>query len=390
MLKVLVVSYDLSVLASAKKMLQGHYDVLTADDGLAALILLREFTKIGAVLCDTRASNMSGPEFLEEAALAVPDATFLLMVDPGTEKTPQRVNGRPPFWHCVEKPIDARTLLALLEGHDAGHGTPPDGGRNDTPDQKTVQEALSKMDPDLEFSMLYQPRICTATGQTCAVEALVRWDSPSLGAIPPAAFISVAESSGDIIWVTDWTLQTACKAVRAWIDSGSRPAPVSVNISPMAYTDSRFIALVANAIRVAGIPSSLLELEVTEGLSLCSNKQAHTVARSLRDIGVRISIDSIAGAEFKVSQLTPENRACLRTSDKFIRRMNGRDTVSALQAMLKLGTGMGIKTVAAGVENLQHAEFIRKLGFDQMQGFHISRPLAQGDLPHWLESRASA
>ncbi|WP_161973709.1 EAL domain-containing protein [Hwanghaeella grinnelliae] len=390
MLKVLVVSYDLSVLASAKRMLQDNFHVLTADDGETAVSLLADFSKVGAVVCDTKASNMSGPEFLEAAAKVVPDATFVLMVDPTTDVRPQRMDGRSPFWHCVEKPVDARTILALLDGQISGADKPPGHGFSSNSDDENVRDALSKTDPDVQFNMLYQPRICTASGRVCAVEALVRWENPALGAIPPATFIPVAEQSGDIAWITDWTLQTACNAVRDWTDQGCPAIPVSVNISPMGYTDPRFIGLVANAIRVAGIPANRLELEVTAGLSLCGNKKASATAAALRDLGVRVNIDSVVDQGLPDSTLTVENQACLQRGDKFIRRVTGKDPVSTLQAMLKLGAKMGIKTVAAGVETLQHAEFIRKLGFDQMQGFHISRPLAQGDLAHWIQSRASA
>lgn len=385
MQKVLIVSYDLSVLSVARQILLDQFDVLTTDDGTTAFALLRDFKGIDAVICDTKASNMTGLDFLAEASQIVPGAAIVLMTDQTDDAARKQEAAAPPSWRRIEKPLDGRSLLAVLDRSPDDTATPPGSGSFG---KETLQDALSKTDPDHEFSMVYQPRICAKTEKTCAVEAFVRWNSSKLGAVPPAEFIPVAEETGDILWITDWTLQTACKAARDWIDQGNEAIPVSVNVSPKVYTDARLVALVANAIRVSGIPAHLLELELTEGLNVFCLHAARQSAEGLNALGIRVSVDGINDDDQANSELAPGQAECLRGGHALIGRFSSTNREKVLQPIRELGRKLGIKTVAAGVENLQHVEFIRSLGFDQMQGFLISEPLGQADLGNWLKTRA--
>lgn len=394
MQKVLIISDNQTVLAATKKLVLGRYDVLTTDNALTAFTLLRDFKKISAVVSDTRAGDISGAEFLTEAAKIDSTAALVMMVDPDRAENQQGKAGRPAVWHSIEKPFDAGQLLTLLErlvGRSAP--LPPNGNGRHT-GAKTIETALSKTDPDLEFSMVYQPRICAKAARTRSVGALLRWNNPGLGAVAPANFIPVAEKTGDILWITDWTLQNACNTARFWMNEGCDPIPVSVIVSSKVCADTRLIALAANAIRVSGITPDLLRLEIADGLNLCGNPKACANTATLRELGVGVTINgtldgSIDRGRDHASCIS-DHTDCLRGGQELIGRIAGSSGASILQAIRDLGRNLGIKTVAAGVENLQHARLIRKLGFDQMQGFHISAPLPKADLPGWVKSHAPA
>jgi len=352
--------------------------------------LLRDFKKISAVICDTRATNMLGVDFLIKAANTAPSAALIMMTDPNRDEKPRDAAGRSTLWHTLEKPLMAGEVLSLLDWLVSGNGCLPPNGNSRDPGGKVIETELSQTNPDREFSMLYQPRICATTERTCSVEALLRWDNPSLGAVSPAHLIPVAEKTGDILWITDWTLQNACNTVRSWLNAGYDPIPVSVNISSKVCTDTRLIALAANAMRVSGITPDLLRLEIAEGFNLCGNERACANAAGLRELGVGVSVDGIVQDGHDLSTFKVKDVHCLHGRQALIGRVAGRSDTSILRAISDLGRKLGIKTVASGVESLQHAQFIRKLGFDQMQGFHISAPLTQADLPAWVMSRAPA
>lgn len=388
MQKVLIVSHDLSVLAALKRMIGRHYDVLTTDDGQTALSLLRDFKQISAIVSDMQASDMSGPELLEQAAGIAPDASLALLKDDDWSVTATRIGtDTHPFWHEVEKPIDASKLLALLDRLTSAQADHP--AQDKAPvDDRDVVGALKKADPDQEFSMLYQPRICTKTGETRCVEALLRWNSAAFAEISPAHFIPLAEETGDIIWITDWTLQTACNAARAWLDLGNNPIPVSVNLTASICSDPRLVGLVVNALRVSGIPRDLLLLEITQGPDFCDNPIACSNATVLRDLGIQISFDGIVLDSDNGVSLPPRHTDCLRAGHSLIGRIADENRRGVLHSLRDVAMKLGVHAVVAGVENAQHVSFIRQLGIDQMQGFHISKPLSQADLPAWVKSQA--
>lgn len=272
---------------------------------------------------------------------------------------------------CDLAPSAAGRFPANQARRPAVQGNPPEHRA------EALKLALSKADPDLEFSMVYQPRICAASGRIRGVEALLRWDSPYLGSVPPSRLLPIAEESGAITWITDWTIQASCKAARDWINNGNDVIPVSVNLSAAACCNPMLIGITANALRSAQLPGNLLHFEIGDGKEVCRDPAASAAVEALRNVGVKVTVDGCRNGE----KSFPAINALIGRVDDLRHR-------GQLQHVRTLASQLRVRTIAAGVESAKHLEFIRSLGFDEVQGFHISAPLSRTDLPRWIRSHS--
>jgi predicted signal transduction protein with EAL and GGDEF domain len=142
-----------------------------------------------------------------------------------------------------------------------------------------------------EFFLVYQPQLEIATGSIIGFEALIRWQHPVLGLIPPDRFIPIAENNGFILQIGEWVLRTACAQARQWWDDGLLPVPVAVNVSAIQFRQENFSALVKNVLFETGLSPEFLELELTESLLMSNEDVMFAVLQELREMGVKLAID---------------------------------------------------------------------------------------------------
>lgn len=226
-----------------------------------------------------------------------------------------------------------------------------------------------------ELLLEYQPRVDLASGCVESVEALVRWNHPERGIIPPSAFIPVAEASGLVVPLGAWVLEHACEQAQRWAASG-RPLRVAVNFSTQQIVRGDVVALVRHVLAESTLPASLLEIEVTESLVAADPARAALALGELRGLGVRIALDDFGAGMSALGHL----RAAPFDSVKIARSLVhgvGSDAASGalVDAVLAAARGLSLAAVAVGVETEAQADYLRERGCSAAQGFYFAHPM---------------
>jgi diguanylate cyclase (GGDEF)-like protein/PAS domain S-box-containing protein len=228
-----------------------------------------------------------------------------------------------------------------------------------------------------EFFLLYQPQVDLRSGQILAVEALVRWNHPTLGPISPARFIPLAEESGLIVPLGDWVLYEACRQNKAWQDAGVSPVRVCVNVSARQFRDRGWIERVKHALARSGLEARYLELELTESLLMHDVDEAIATMKELQAIGVQFAIDDFGTGYSSLTALKNFPVARLKIDQSFIRSLpQDPDDRGIAAAVISLGQRLNMRVIAEGVETTEQLAFLRDNHCDEIQGYHFSRPIA--------------
>lgn len=250
-----------------------------------------------------------------------------------------------------------------------------------------LENSLRKAIDREEFTVHYQPMVDLASGRTTGVEALVRWQHPEQGLLPPLEFIPLAEESGLIIPLGEWILLHACRQARQWCDAGLPPLRMSVNLSMRQFTQNAVTDMVMNAINASKLDPGLLELELTE--SMVMNNAEATIAslRELRSIGVRLSLDDFGTGYSSLSRLKDLPLSALKLDRSFVSTITRDPSNAAIsRAIICLSHNLGLRVVAEGVETTEQLEFLRGLDCDEVQGYLFSRPVPARDLLPFMDS----
>lgn len=242
-----------------------------------------------------------------------------------------------------------------------------------------------------EFVLHFQPQLSITDQRVVGVEALVRWQDPEKGLIPPDAFIPTAEETGLIAPIGHWVLTAACQQMRAWLDSGIALERVAVNVSARQFALQNIPEMVAEALRNSQLPGQYLELELTESALMGSAQDSVVTLNELRQLGVTIAIDDFGTGYSSLAYLKifPVNE--LKIDRSFVRDIP--DEVLATEvaaAIIALGHSLNLSVVAEGVETEAQLEFLRNQNCHSFQGFLVSKPLPADDLVTWMEAHAGA
>jgi diguanylate cyclase (GGDEF)-like protein/PAS domain S-box-containing protein len=239
-----------------------------------------------------------------------------------------------------------------------------------------------------EFVLYYQPQIDVKTSQICAVEALIRWQHPVLGLVPPAKFISLAEEIGLIVPIGKWVIETACAQNVQWQKDGLPPITVSVNVSARQFWNKELVGHVKGALEKSGLAAKYLDLELTESMIMQDLLQAIATMHELKAIGIRLSIDDFGTGYSSLSALKSFPIACLKIDQSFIKALSNDDDDRAIVvAVISLGQKLKLRVIAEGVETGEQLAFLKENGCDEVQGFHFSRPIAPDDLANLLKAQ---
>ena len=244
-----------------------------------------------------------------------------------------------------------------------------------------LQRALSNN----EFVLYYQTKVDTHSRELLSVEALLRWQHPQKGIIPPNAFIPLLEDMGLIDSVGTWVLSTACQQAQSWVAGGLRPLRMSVNISAMQFRKKDFIQSVRDALETSGLDAKYLELELTESMFVQDTDYAIGVMHELKKLGVTLSIDDFGSGYSSLSYLKQFPVDYLKIDRSFIRDLANSDKdVAITTAISALAHSLNLRLVAEGVENEQQVELLRDKGCHELQGFLFSKPVPAQELERQL------
>jgi diguanylate cyclase (GGDEF)-like protein/PAS domain S-box-containing protein len=238
------------------------------------------------------------------------------------------------------------------------------------------QEELRRALAQTEFFLQYQPQMDLVTGRIFAVEALIRWRHPERGIVSPGEFIPLAEETGLIGPIGDWTLRTACRQNKAWQLSGLPPIVVSVNVSARQFQERDWVERVAAALEESGLEARYLELELTESLIMEDVQQAVETMHRLEQLGVHLAIDDFGTGYSSLSSLKRFPVGRLKIDRSFVQDLPGdSDDAAIATAVISLGHSLQLRVIAEGVETREQLDFLRAAGCDEIQGYYISRPI---------------
>jgi len=284
-------------------------------------------------------------------------------------------------------PVDGRDFETLLRNADAAMYKAKDAGRNAfrfyssemnvaTLKHLLMESGLRRGLGAREFVLHYQPLIHIESGSIIGVEALIRWQNPQLGLVPPDQFIHVAEDIGLINPIGDWVLREACRQVRAWQDSGLPPLIVAVNVSPVQFRRAGFVEAVASALAASGLEARFLELELTERTVMHDAEQTLGTLSALNAMGVELAVDDFGTGYSSLAYLKRFPVGKLKIDRSFVRDLEvDLDDRAIASTILSMGRSLRLKVLAEGVETAEQFAILRDMGCELVQGYHFSRPL---------------
>ena len=298
-------------------------------------------------------------------------------------------------------PTHGTDCETLIKNADAAMYGAKDSGRNSyrffdeemnaqVMERLTLARGLRSVLEKEQLFLMYQPQMEIATGRVTGLEALLRWQHPELGLVPPDKFIRIAENSGLIVPIGEWVLRTACRQARKWQDERLPPVSVSVNVSAVQFRQPGFCDLIRRVLRETGLAPQFLELELTESLLLANAEVTLSVVEELKSIGITLAIDDFGTGYSSFSYLKQFRVNKLKIDRSFIKDIATNPDDSAITAaIISMAKSLRLKVIAEGVENEAQMSFLRKHQCDGIQGYYFSRPLAVADVADTLQGTAA-
>lgn len=238
-----------------------------------------------------------------------------------------------------------------------------------------------------ELFLVYQPQVDIRTGAITGLEALLRWQHPQLGLVPPARFIGVAEASGLIVPIGEWVLRTACTQARQWQMAGLPPVPVAVNVSAMQFRHQGFGELIRSVLHETGLEPKYLELELTEGLLLTNADVMFNIVQELREMGVKLAIDDFGTGYSSLGYLRQFKVNRLKIDRSFVRDVPvNADDAAITTAIINMAKALNLDVLAEGVENAEQLAFLRAQNCFEIQGYYFSKPVPVEQIAQQLQS----
>ncbi|MGD8415747.1 MAG: EAL domain-containing protein [Pseudomonadales bacterium] len=253
-----------------------------------------------------------------------------------------------------------------------------------------IEADLHRALTDEEFEIYYQPKMDTFSGRVVSAEALIRWNHPDKGMVPPAAFISIAEDTGLIMEIGDWVTSTACREAAGWQQYVTDPITLSVNLSLRQLEQENVIETIMRALVAANLDSELLQVELTESLFLRDPRYVAGVLERFRELGISVAIDDFGTGYSSLSQLSRLPIDTLKIDRTFIEGIpDDPDALILVDAIVQLGRNLSLTVVAEGVETAAHLDFLREIGCHQCQGYFFARPMPANRFRAFLTDRIS-
>ena len=294
-------------------------------------------------------------------------------------------------------PIDGETTEDLLKGADIAMYSAKDAGRNTyqfftselrerTTRRLTLLDGLRKaLDADEGLFLLYQPKVDHERRRVIGVEALIRWEHPEFGQVPPEKFIRLAEETDLIVALGQWVLDSACIQMRTWLDAGLPPMRMSVNLASRQFRAGNLVETVVASLAAARLNPRFLDVELTEGTLLSDLEETRRALERLRDLGVTVSIDDFGTGYSSLGYLTQLPIDTLKIDRSFIADgLTNRDGIAVSSAIIGLAKTLRLDVIAEGVDKEEQLRFLGELGCNRIQGFLISRPIPGDEIPAFV------
>ena len=293
-------------------------------------------------------------------------------------------------------PDDGRDFATLLKNADIAMYQAKSAGRNgyrffnaqmnaQADDHLRLLAGLRRAIERHELVVHYQPQVELASGRVVGAEALVRWQHPELGLVPPGRFIPIAEESGLIVPIGEWVLREACRQAVRWHQASGSPLTVAVNLSAVQFRRGNVEQMVRDALNESGLAPACLELELTESILIDNVDTVLATLRQLQQTGVKLSLDDFGTGYSSLSYLKRFAFDKLKIDQSFVRTMaDDAENLSIVRAILRMARALGLATIAEGVETEPALECLLALHCDEAQGYLFARPLPPAQFDDYL------
>ena len=297
-------------------------------------------------------------------------------------------------------PEDSRDAQSLLKYADTAMYKAKEEGRNNfqfyssemtefAMNRIVMKTCLRQAIDDEEFVIHYQPQINSCTGELVGLEALVRWQHPTMGFLTPDKFIPLAEETGMVIEVDRWVMRTAMMQISSWYKEGLKPGVLGLNLSINQLESRDFIQIIKESLETCDFKAEWLELEITEGQMMTKPEDVISKLKKINDLGIGISIDDFGTGYSSLSILKrlPVHR--LKIDQSFIQDIpDDEEDVAIVSAIIALAKSLNLDLVAEGVETSQQRDFLVENGCINMQGYHFSHPVPAEEMREILLSNS--
>jgi diguanylate cyclase (GGDEF)-like protein len=231
-----------------------------------------------------------------------------------------------------------------------------------------------------EFLLHYQPKLDLAGGGISGFEALLRWNHPQRGLVPPLEFIAILEETGLILPVGEWVIAEVCRQLRGWEAAGLPAPPVAINLSARQLQHADLASAVERIVREAGVDPALLEFELTESMLMVDPEAAVAILSRIKALGMRLSVDDFGTGYSSLAYLKRFPLDALKIDRTFVRDLpDDPDDAAITKAVIRLAHSLNLKVVAEGVETIEQLRELEKYGCDEIQGYYVSRPRPAAD-----------
>lgn len=241
-----------------------------------------------------------------------------------------------------------------------------------------LKTLLNKAIENREFVLYYQPKLNLKDNSMIGIEALVRWENAMLGLITPARFISIAEETGIILQLGEWVLREACRANKSWQNAGLAHVPIAVNISPQQFFYQNLPETIKSVLSEIGLEPHYLEVEINSSVLRENYTSAINILKSIRDIGVRITIDDFGNEALSISDLKELPISTLKIDQQFIKDIpENQKNIDITNAVIDLAHNLNVEVAAAGIETINQLEHLIGRNCTVGQGYFFSKPLSE-------------
>ena len=233
--------------------------------------------------------------------------------------------------------------------------------------------------------MHYQPQIDLSSGAVIGAEALIRWQHPEFGLLPPGKFITLAEDSGLIVPIGEWALREACRQAMAWREQGLPDLVMAVNLSAIQFRRGNLDETVISALKDSGLDPQFLELELTESILIGDTENVLQTVQRLKTLGIKLSLDDFGTGYSSLSYLKRFAVDKVKIDQSFIRDMDKNPSDAAIvRAIIQMSKSLGLRTIAEGIEEEHLIKYLQIYHCDEAQGYYYSRPIPSEDFVQWV------
>lgn len=252
-------------------------------------------------------------------------------------------------------------------------------------ERRILENALRQGIKEEQFFIEYQPKVNIDTNELIGMEALVRWEHPELGVIPPGKFIPLAEETGLIVPLGEWILRESCQQATEWDKMGYPPLILSVNVSVRQLEDSHFVEKVKAILEETKLPPNRLELEITESV-LVNVKSTIAILKEIRELGVLISVDDFGTGYSSLKYIKDLPIDTIKIDRSFVKDVHiNKESKEIAKALVQLANSIGLNAIAEGIELKEHVEQLSRDGYIMGQGYYYSKPLKIKDFEEYMK-----